>query len=178
MSTIKKRKVGIYKGAIVANPSKVLIGWQEWASLPKLNIPAIKTKIDTGAKTSALHASEIYPFHRHGVKYVHFLVHPIQASLKYETVCTAIVVDERMVKNSGGQKELRYVIKTPIMLGLMIWDIEITLTNRDLMRFRMLLGRDALKGHSLVDPGKILYQGKLSSKQLHQLYMHPHKGSE
>jgi ribosomal protein S6--L-glutamate ligase len=154
----------------------VLVGWQEWCALPKHHIPAIKAKIDTGAKTSALHASDIRPFHRQGVRFVHFTVHPLQRSQKFAQSCTALVVDQRNVKNSGGHKELRYVIHTPITLGLMTWEIEITLTNRDPMIFRMLLGRDALKGHSLVDPGKFLCQGKLSLKQLRALYTHAHKG--
>jgi hypothetical protein len=154
----------------------VLVGWQEWCALPKHHLPAIKAKIDTGAKTSALHASDIRLFHRHGVEFVHFVVHPLQRSQKYAQLCTAVVVDQRTVKNSGGHKELRYVIHTSITLGQMTWEIEITLTNRDPMRFRMLLGRDALKGHSIVDPGRTLCQGKLSTKQLKILYAHSHKG--
>lgn len=150
--------------------SKIIVGWQEWCALPALNLPAIKSKIDTGAKTSALHASEIRPFHRHGSLFVHFTVHPLQRSLKFETVCTALVHDQRTVMNSGGQKELRYVIQTSIQLQEMIWTIEITLTNRDPMSFRMLLGRNALKGHAVVDPSKILCQGKQSAKAIHRLY--------
>lgn len=149
---------------------KVLIGWQEWCTLPKLHIPAIKAKIDTGAKTSALHAAEIHPFHRHGELYVHFVVHPLQRTLKFETHCTALVIDQRTVMNSGGHKELRYVITTVIKLGQMSWNIEMTLTNRDPMKFRMLLGRDALKDHVIIEPGKILCQGKLDAKQLRTLY--------
>ncbi len=152
--------------------SKVLIGWQEWCALPKLHIPAIKAKIDTGAKTSALHASDIRPFHRHGELFVHFVVHPLQQTEKFEQICTALVIDQRTVKNSSGHKELRYVIHTAIALGEMTWTLEISLTNRDLMAFRMLLGRDALKGHSIVDPGKILCQGKFNAKQLRMLYTH------
>lgn len=149
---------------------KVLMGWQEWCALPKLHIPAIKAKIDSGAKTSALHASDIHPFHRHGELFVQFLVHPLQRTQKFEIACTALVADQRTVMNSGGHKELRYVITTSITLGQMTWEIDITLTNRDPMTFRMLLGRDALKGHSLIDPGKILCQGKLKLKQLRTLY--------
>ncbi len=159
------------------NPSRVLIGWQEWCALPTLGIPAIKSKIDTGAKTSALHASDIRPFHRQGELFVHFLVHPLQQTVKFPILCTALVHDQRIVMNSGGQKELRYVINTPVMLGETTWDIEITLTNRDPMRFRMLLGRDALKNHSIIDPGKFLCQGKLTTKKLHALYKHHEKDS-
>jgi ribosomal protein S6--L-glutamate ligase len=155
---------------MLGKPPKVLIGWQEWCTLPKLHVPAIKAKIDSGAKTSALHASDIHSFHRHGQLFVQFLIHPLQRTLKFETTCTALVADQRMVMNSGGHKELRYVITTAITLGQMTWEIDITLTNRDPMTFRMLLGRDALKGHSIIDPGKILCHGKLKLKQLRSLY--------
>jgi hypothetical protein len=161
---------------MVHKPPKVLVGWQEWAELPLLHIPAIKAKIDTGAKTSAIHASNIHTVHRHNQLYVHFTVQPLQRTDKYEKVCTALVVDQRTVKNSGGHKELRYVIHTLITLGTMSWEIEISLTNRDPMVFRMLLGRDALKGHSVVDPGKIFCQGKRLHKDLRSLYKHDHKG--
>jgi len=160
----------------IGKPPKLLIGWQEWCALPKLLVPAIKAKIDSGAKTSALHAFDIRPFHRHGELYVHFIVHPLQRSKKIPTSCTALVVDQRTVMNSGGHKELRYVINTMVTLGQMTWDIEITLTNRDPMTFRMLLGRNALKGHLIIDPGKTLSQGKLSLKQLRSLYAKHHSG--
>lgn len=163
------------KNPLLGKSPKVLIGWQEWCALPTLHLPAIKAKIDTGAKTSALHASNIHPFHRQGKLYVHFTVHPIQRTLKYETLCTAKVIDERTIKNSGGHKELRYVIMTTITLGQMTWSIEMTLTNRDPMSFRMLLGRDALKNHSLIEPGKIFSQGKLTAKDIRKLYQSLHK---
>lgn len=154
----------------------VLIGWQEWCALPKLHLPAIKAKIDTGAKTSVLHASTIRPFHRHGELYVHFIVHPLQRNEKFETACTAKVIDQRTIKNSGGQKELRYIITTSVTLGAMSWMIDISLTNRDPMVFRMLLGRDALKGHSIIEPGKIFCQGKKTLKELRLLYKKKLKG--
>lgn len=155
----------------LGKPPKVTIGWQEWCALPKLHVPAIKTKIDTGAKTSALHAFDVRPVTRHGELYVQFTLHPLQRNLHITQYCTAKVVDQRTVMNSGGHKELRYVINTPITLGQMTWEIEITLTNRDPMTFRMLLGRDALKGHSIIDPGKTLCQGKLNKRQINTLYM-------
>lgn len=158
------------KHALLGKLPKIIVGWQEWCALPKLSVPATKTKIDSGAKTSALHAADIRPFHRHGNLYVHFLVHPLQNTEKFERACTALVVDQRTVKNSGGYTELRYIINTTITLGQMTWDIDISLTNRDPMIFRMLLGRDALKGHSIIDPGKILCQGRLKRRQLLALY--------
>lgn len=153
---------------------KVLIGWQEWCALSKFHLPAIKAKIDTGAKTSVLHASDLHPFHRHGRLYVHFIVHPLQRSQKFETLCTAEVIDERTVMNSGGHKERRYIVLSTLTLGEISWDIEIGLTNRDPMAFRMLLGRDALKNHSIIDPGKILIQGKLKASALYKLYIDRH----
>jgi hypothetical protein len=149
---------------------KALVGWQEWCSLTKFHIPAIKAKIDTGAKTSALHAWDIRPFHRHGELYIHFTLHPIQRNIRITQVCSARVVDERVIISSSGQKERRYIITTPISLGDRTWEIELSLTNRDQMTFRMLLGRDALKGHLIVDPGRKLCLGMLSQKELRKLY--------
>ncbi|MEY3182135.1 MAG: hypothetical protein RLZ35_120 [Pseudomonadota bacterium] len=155
---------------------KLVIGWQEWCALPKLHIPAIKCKIDTGAKTSALHADLIEPFTRHGERYVHFLVHPLQQHKRVEVKCTGKIIDERVIMNSGGKKEHRYVIRTPIVLGHLTWEIEISLTNRDPMAFRMLLGRDALRSLFVIDPHKILCQGRRDLAELKKLYKknHPH----
>lgn len=152
------------------HPPKILLGWQEWCALPKLRIPAIKTKMDTGAKTAALHASEIEPFHRQGQSFVRFNVHPLQRNHLLQQHCTAPIVDQRLITNSGGHKELRYIIHTRIHLGTLAWDIEVSLTNRDPMVFRMLLGREALKGHSIIDPAKILCQGKMKNVDLRKLY--------
>ncbi len=150
--------------------SDILIGWQEWCALPKLHLPAIKAKIDTGAKTSALHAYDIRPFHRHGELFAHFKVHPLQRREDLEIECTAHVIDHRVIMNSGGYKELRYVIRTDILLGTLKWEIDISLTNREPLAFRMLLGRDALAHHFLIEPGKKLYQGKYSKRQITRLY--------
>lgn len=150
--------------------SKILLGWREWCALPKLHIPAIKAKIDTGAKTSALHAWELESFHRHGERHVRFIVHPVQRNLALTIRSSAKVIDQRMVMSSDGHKQFRYVILTPIILGTDMWDIEVTLTNRDAMTFRMLLGRDALKGHTLIDPQKTFCQGKLPKSELKLIY--------
>ncbi len=148
----------------------ILIGWQEWCALPKLHLPAIKAKIDTGAKTSALHASEVKPFHRQGELFVHFKVHPLQKVRDLEIDCTAPVIDHRVIMNSGGHKELRYIIQTTIVLGTLKWDIDISLTNREPLAFRMLLGRDALKQDFLIEPGKKLYQGKYTKREIKLFY--------
>lgn len=154
----------------ITNSEKIIIGWEEWCDLKKLNIPAIKAKIDTGAKTSALHAFDIHPFHRLGKHFVHFKVYPLQRSTKYYCVCTAPLIDYRRVMNSGGHQEMRYVITTPLTLGVQTWDIQISLTDRSPLAFRMLLGREALRGHVIIDPNKSLQQRKISKVELRQLY--------
>lgn len=168
--SIKKRSSSKTNKSILERPPKLIVGWQEWCTLPKLHLPAIKAKIDTGAKTSALHAWEVNPFHRQGVLYVHFIVHPLQRNTHVTVHCTSAVVDQRTVMSSGGHKQHRYVIHTPIIVGDHAWEIEVTLTNRDAMFFRMLLGRDALKGQSIVDPQKSLCQGRYNKLELNQLY--------
>lgn len=147
-----------------------MIGWQEWCSLPAIHIPAIKTKIDTGAKTSALHASEIEFFHRDNKSFVRFIVQPLKKVPSIQQHCHAPVIDQRLITNSGGQKESRYIISTPIRLGNLSWEIEIGLTNRNQLIFPMLLGRDALKGKIIVDPGRILCQGKKKISEVRRLY--------
>ena len=141
-----------------------IIGWREWASLPNLGLFAIKAKIDTGAKTSSLHAFDIHVEQKPGKKpYVYFKVHPLQNDLTLVVSCKALLVDQRMVSDSGGHKEERYVIKTWIVLGGFKKRIELTLSNRETMKYRMLIGRAALK-HYYIDPAQSYLTGK-SSKQ-------------
>ncbi|WP_300524694.1 ATP-dependent zinc protease [Alcanivorax sp.] len=131
-------------------PSKVTVGWREWASLPELDIEAIKVKVDTGARTSALHAFQVESFQRDDQEWVRFSIHPIQGQDRVRH-CEAPVLDRRVVTDSGGHKEERPVILTDIELGGRRWPIEITLTDRENMIFRMLLGRTAM-GEIVVDP--------------------------
>lgn len=146
------------------------IGWCEWCALPTLHLPAIKAKIDTGAKTSALHAEDIKPFHKAGQEWVHFSVFPLTGHESTKIQCAAQIIDCRSIMSSNGHKEERYVIKTPINLGPFTWDIELTLSNRDPLRFRMLLGRSALKKNIIIHPNKTCLQGKIKQAALRRFY--------
>jgi hypothetical protein len=139
-----------------------VIGWREWLSLPSLGLPAIKAKIDTGARTSALHAFFVEPFKKDGLVHVRFGIHPLQKRTDVEVICEAPIIDQRWVSDSGGHRELRYVVEEPVHMGDEVWPVEITLTSRDNMLFRMLLGRTAIKGRMMVDPQRSYVAGKLS----------------
>ncbi|MEJ2360736.1 MAG: ATP-dependent zinc protease [Gammaproteobacteria bacterium] len=141
-----------------------ILGWREWVAMPELGIELIKAKVDTGARTSSLHAFSVEEFSRQDQRYVRFGIHPFQKRIDVEIYCEAIVRDQRQVTDSGGHSELRYVIESTVRLGEMSWPIEITLTNRDSMGFRMLLGRTAIRGLYLVDPGASYLQS-LAGKQ-------------
>jgi hypothetical protein len=139
-----------------------MIGWREWVGLPDLGIPEIKAKIDTGARTSSLHAFDIKEYRRGAATYVSFRVHPIQKHSGRSIKTHSLLLEKRWVKNSGGTLTLRPVILTPVVLGDELWQIELTLVNRDQMGFRMLLGRQALRNGFLVHPGKSFLNGKSS----------------
>jgi len=139
------------------------VGWEEWIALPELGLPALKVKTDTGARTSSLHAFAIQPFGNEEKPFVRFGIHPIPNNPDIEVFCSAPVVDKRSVTSSNGQKELRYVIRTPIVIGHKKWDIEITLSNRENMAYRMLLGRTALDAIA-VQPMESFIQPELSYK--------------
>ncbi|MCH7944359.1 MAG: ATP-dependent zinc protease [Proteobacteria bacterium] len=146
------------------NAERLVVGWREWLALPDLGLPAIKAKIDTGARTSALHAFFVEPFDKGGVGHVRFGIHPLQRRTDIEVVCEAPVVDRRWVSDSGGHRELRYFLEALVHMGGRVWPVEISLTDRDSMMFRMLLGRTAIKGRMMVDPERSYVAGKLSRK--------------
>lgn len=143
----------------------LVLGWREWVRLPDLELPPIKVKVDTGARTSCLHAFSIRPFSENGRQRVEFQIHPKQLNTELVVTCTADVLDQRTVTDSGGHKEDRWVIETALSIGEHQWPIEITLSARDDMRFRMLLGRNAIKRFALVDPSRSYVIGKRPKKK-------------
>jgi hypothetical protein len=137
-----------------------VIGWREWCALPGLGVPLVKAKVDTGARSSALHAFDVERFERAGLPFVRFTVHPLQGDLLTTIRAEAQLLGQRVVKSSAGQKETRPVIATDVELGGRRFEIELTLTNRDAMGFRMLLGRQAVRGRFVVDPERSFAQGR------------------
>lgn len=148
---------------------QIILGWREWVALPDLKLPAIKAKVDSGARTSALHAFQIDPYTSAGTDMIRFLIHPLQRNRTFQVECHARVKDYRKVSDSGGHREMRYVIETILRVGETDWPIELTLTNRDTMLFRMLLGRRAMAGRFLIDAGASYLNGKLKPRQLYGL---------
>lgn len=150
--------------------SKVIIGSEEWCSFPELQIPFIKARVDSGAKTSALHALNITPFLKNNENWVHFEVNPLQNNTKITRRCEARLIDKRVVKSSSGFREQRYVIITQLHIGDKTFNIEVTLTNRDSMGFRMLLGREAMISRLVVDPEEKYKLGQPSFDEIKNYY--------
>jgi len=147
----------------VAEPM-ITLGWREWVRLPELGLDHIKAKVDTGARTSALHAFALRPFDDNGRQRIEFSIHPHQRDTGNVIVCTADVIDERLVRDSGGHADMRWVIAAPLHIGPHVWPIEITLTARDDMMFRMLLGRSAIRGRAQVDASRSYLVGRRPKK--------------
>ena len=143
---------------------KIIVGWREWLSIPGLNIKGIKAKIDTGARTSALHAVNLKSFEINGRHKIKFGVHPLQRRNDIVVKCVADVIDYRRVTSSDGQSEMRYIVHSSITIGNLTWPVELSLTNRKSMRFRMLLGRSAISGLLIVDPAKSYIMGRKLAK--------------
>ncbi|MGF1512484.1 MAG: ATP-dependent zinc protease [Elainellaceae cyanobacterium] len=137
-----------------SKPSLQAVGWRERVSLPSLGIVTIKAKVDTGAKTSALYAFDIEPFQKDDEDWVSFKVHPYQGDRDRTISAEAPLMENRAIRSSNGQVEQRPVIRTVVALGDQTWEIDVTLTHRSAMAFRLLLGREALQGRFLVDSGR------------------------
>jgi hypothetical protein len=146
--------------ARVDSQPEVCVGWREWAALPGLGIDWIKAKIDTGAKTSALHAFDLTEELVGGERWVRFYVHPWQAHDEDAVECAVPVLDYRPVRSSSGQQEDRFVIVADVALAGRVLTAEFTLTNRDALGFRMLIGREALAQGYLVDPSASYLGGR------------------
>jgi hypothetical protein len=160
--TVKPAGDADRRAEAVARP---VVGWREWVALPRLGVKAVKAKVDTGARTSALHAFNVRPFRKDGRDWVSFEIHPLQRNDAAIKTCEAEAVDYRWVTNSGGGREKRFVIVTELRLGAQSWPIEMTLTDRDQMGFRMLLGRTAMERRLTVDPARSYCFGKPKIKK-------------
>lgn len=141
--------------------SRAIVGWREWVALPDLEVPFIKAKLDTGARTSALHAFEVRQYQQDGIAMVEFDIHPVQRDSTLSIHASAPLLEERRVRSSNGKVERRPVIMTRVSLLGTEWPIELTLTRRDMMGFRMLLGRQALRRRLMVDPGASFVAGSM-----------------
>lgn len=150
---------------------KPMLGWREWVGLPELKLEKIKAKIDTGARSSALHAFAIEPYRKNGQRWVMFAIHPLQNRCDVAVECHAPVKDRRIVTDSGGHKQRRYVIETQLVLGQSVISAEMTLTNRDSMRFRMLLGRTAMDARFIIEPGASYLQGRPDADEYRRLLL-------
>ena len=132
--------------------SRRIAGWREWVGLKGLGVESIKAKLDTGARTSALHAFDVESYSRDGELRVRFFVHPVQKDDTLKVACDELVADIRTVSNPGGRREKRYIIRTDLSMGEEAWPIELSLTDRDEMGFRLLIGRTTMQGRLVIDP--------------------------
>ena len=139
---------------------KALIGWREWIGFPELGVDRIKAKVDTGARTSVIHAYRVRKIDDADEPRVEFYLHPVQHQRQPEVYCKARIFDERVVTSSNGKRETRFTIITPMQLGKDIWPVELTLSDRDQMGFRVLAGRSAVRGRYIVDPGASFLLGR------------------
>lgn len=142
-----------------------VIGWREWVGLPDLGIQKIKAKVDTGARSSSLHAFDLQTFQQAGEEWVRFSLHPVQRNKETVVHTEAKVLEHRSVRSSSGKASLRPVVMTRVELLGISWSVELTLANRDDMGFRMLLGREAFRGRFVVDAGSSFHGGKPKRKR-------------
>ncbi len=154
----------------MSSQEKIILGSEEWFSFPRLGIPAIKARVDSGAKTSSIHAFNIQSFKRNGQPWVSFEIHPLQNNRRAVVRCESEVVDRRVVKSSSGVGEKRYVIREPVTVNGNQWEVELTLTNRDSMGYRMLFGREGMAGRVLVDPDASYRLGEPTDSEILKIY--------
>ena len=160
------QRVEIGVGMVKRRKSELpVIGWREWVELPDFGIKRIKAKVDTGARSSSLHAFGLRVFERDGVKWVRFQIHPVQRNNDKTVEAEAKILEHRSIRSSSGKSALRPVIVTNVALLGIIWPIELTLASRDEMGFRMLLGREAFRRRFLVDAGNSYFGGKPGRKK-------------
>jgi hypothetical protein len=153
-----------------------VIGWREWVGLPEFGIKAIKVKVDTGARSSSLHAHDLHVFERGGAEWARFQIHPVQRSRIRAIETEARILEFRSVRSSTGKARVRPVILTEVALLGITWPVELTLASRDEMGFRMLLGREAVRRRFLVDAGKSYYGGRHKPKKKRKKKDRPRKG--
>ncbi len=154
----------------MSSSKELIVGWREWAALPELGVPAIKVKIDTGARTSALHAFDINRISENGQELVEFNVQPVQRNTNLTIRAKASLVDIRQVSDSGGHTENRLVVSSPITIGSVTKHIDITLTERHNMLFRMLVGRTTLADDFFVNPAASFLCGRKSTRLIYAAY--------
>jgi len=140
--------------------SRRIAGWREWVGLAGLGVESIKAKLDTGARTSAIHAFDVESYSRDGEQRVRLFIHPVQKDDTLKIACDERVADIRTVSNPGGRREKRFIIRTDLRLGGDVWPIDLSLTDRDEMGFRLLIGRTAMEGRLMVDPDHSFQLGK------------------
>ncbi len=172
MAALKQDGRDVTVMSLDAGNGDFVLGWEEWASLDDLGLPALKVKVDTGAKTSALHAFAIEPFGE-GHRRVRFGVHPVPGRDDIETFCTGNIADRRQFTSSNGETEWRYVISTRLRIGPREWPVEISLTNRHAMSYRMLLGRQAMPPETVISPALSCQQGALDYDLYESLPLRP-----
>lgn len=142
-----------------------VIGWREWVALPELNVRKIKAKIDTGARSSSIHAFDVETYHENEIERVRFSIHPMQTRDDIFIDADVPILERRLVKSSNGEVSQRIVIRTTLMIRKQPMQVDLTLANRDAMGFRMLVGREAIRTRFLVDSGASFLAGRLSRKK-------------
>ena len=146
-------------------PPLLICGWREWAGLPEMGVKRVKAKIDTGARSSALHAFDLQTFDKDGREYVKFAVHPIQHNDQAEVAVEIPILERRFIRSSNGIANERIVVRTQLRMLGQSFEIDLTLANRDAMGFRMLIGREALRERFLVDASQSFLGGRVRHRR-------------